>query len=495
MPKAVINNFSGGISDDVRDTSPSSFAISTHFDVRPKKLVPLRSMEADEDTSFVITAMESDGSVLYGMGEVSGTSQVKIFGKNDEITGAWTAETTAEGSTSFRADTVFTFYKDYLYGLHGTSHIWSYKPSTDTFNDTALATTYTSGQFCKGLVTSDDYFLQPYGNKIAVKDGGSSDTDNWNATGITVPSHLTIVDLVEIGDLIAVACRPNVFGHSYVYLWDKVSLDFFDRIDWGRGSLKILGEVDGMLIGVSEEQTEGTSVTHALESKVVFKRWAGGDKARTFKTIECDDTTLEVYSNNAKLIEDTGFLFGMKIKIDTVTYNGIWRVGRLSENYPLSVTHFLNPDNDSAITSVEGIFKQGGYYFVAHNGDGSINRINNDSAYSATSTYISQKMNGEAFLVGASTKNKVLEVAGLTMTPLPSGATASLYYRVDSTSAWTKIFDEATDNALAREAGVDNAGNDFFNFKEIQFKIESTGNATITGLFFEFVTLDSDIDE
>src|SRR3990167_10136196 len=92
-----INQFFGGIADDIRKFSLNEFSISKHFDIfsNPKRLTPYRSLEADTETSVSATDLKqylvrdfvyATGSAkLYGLGQTSG-GLTKILQKADATT-------------------------------------------------------------------------------------------------------------------------------------------------------------------------------------------------------------------------------------------------------------------------------------------------------------------------------------------------------------------------------------------------------------------------
>mgnify|MGYP003559814835 FL=1 len=59
--------------------------------------------------------------------------------------------------------------------------------------------------------------------------------------------------------------------------------------------------------------------------------------------------------------------------------------------------------------------------------------------------------------------------------PLESGQTISLYYKRDGDASRTKIGDFTGTDEVSKEFLYDDNGNNFFNYKEIEFDVESTG--------------------
>ena len=110
MSQPIIrNNFSGGISDDLRANAPTSFAVAKHFDIfsNPSKMTPYRSLENDTETSVSTTDLKqyfvrdfiyaSTSAKLYGLGQTAGGLS-KIVYKADATSGLWTLPSSSEGN-------------------------------------------------------------------------------------------------------------------------------------------------------------------------------------------------------------------------------------------------------------------------------------------------------------------------------------------------------------------------------------------------------------
>lgn len=509
--KDKLDVFYGGISEDIRIQKPDLFRIAQHFDIytNPKRLVAYRAMEADDTnaTAYKIVLFNYINSKLYGLGIVSGGTKVKLFNKvSDPIVDNWTEThpTNAEDSAGARSAVVFKGFHDYIYGLTAGTRIWACGPLSGSVGFTATALSLSSyTNTCQGFITNDDKYLQPYDNKIAVKDGaGSGPTTNWTLAGLTIPDYLIVTDVAEWGDKVAVACRPKTgVGNSKVAIWDKTSTDPDQWIDWGEGDLYILENMEGELRGVS--QIGGTSFV--IRGKIVIRKWSGGSKALIDLEIESDDTTCQVYGNHVKALDGNRLIFGIKMTLDGVSINQLAAYGRKKEGYPYALTFDRLVDNDSAITSIDGLYKLGNYHFVAHNSDGSINRPNDQAVYTGvTATLITQKLNGERQLRDSARKRKVLAYAGLLTKAMTSGQSCSLYYRTDGNTSWTLIrtytYGDDTTSLLKPidvgfENGIESDGSPFQNMKEWQFKVTTATGVEITGIDYGWKLLDADSSE
>ena len=84
------------------------------------------------------------------------------------------------------------------------------------------------------------------------------------------------------------------------------------------------------------------------------------------------------------------------------------------------------------------------------------------------------------------TGSLIKDLVGVTVTtePLPTAGRVRLDYAIDNGiggGSWTNILDETTDNSISFSAITGLAK----EYKEIQFRIRSTGNAEITSLSFK----------
>lgn len=499
-----IDVFFGGKSRDPRIQDSTLFDVIQHIDIfkYPKKLTPERAMEDDSSaapsTDLIQNFAYRDTNYLYGLGETS--TKVKIYGKSDPISGSWAAAASGADASGARNTLAFTMYHGVLYGLAAGSRIWAYNIDGTAFTATALnLTSYTNT--CRGLVTRDDLYIQPYDNKVAVKDGaGAGVTANWTAALLTLLDDYVITDLCEFGDLVILAARPKTLNqHSKAFIWDKVNADIIDSVDFGLGTLKIIDVIDGELIGISEQYGTTGGLTPS-QGTMVFRKWTSGPQANVFMEVPGDfNTTLTIYGNHVKAADGRQIVFGALITIDGTAYKQLWTVGRSQPGDPLAVLPYLLVDNDTAITSIEALFQLGTYHFVAHNADGSINRENDSTAIGrftgVTPLYISQKINGEKFGTGFARLNKKLTYAGLMFEKLVSGESVSLSYKKDGDTSWTALFTHSTAGDISRETGTDSSGAEIDKGREYQFKVTMAGGARVTGIFYELEILDGDVQE
>lgn len=496
----IVDIFYKGLADDPRIQDPGNSGISAHVDIfsYPKKLLPYRAMEADENTAYDIVNFLYNGTNLFGLGIVSGGSKVQLYKKaSDPITGSWAAATNGADSAGSRSTKAFTLFHGYAYGLSAGTRIWAADTTevsaftTTAFNITAYTNT------CRGIVTRDDMYLQPYDNKIAKKNGaGSGPTDQWTVA-LTLPTDYVITDIFEIGDKVMVFARPtNPALNSKGFIWNKVDSDVDDTIDFGPGDLLLGDSIGGEVIGVSS--TFGIS-SFGFKASVVFRNWTAGTLATPFETIFADEGTAKITipGNHTKVRNDLRFSFAMKLIKDGVTYNQMFEVGRLKSGYPLAVSGGMLVNNDTTVTSIDGAYRVGNYVWVAYNNSEavscSVNRPNDQATYTGVTPYFpTQIIDGSRVAPKSAKRNKTFISLGCTFEPLTSGQSVSLYYKKLGDSSFTLVFTESTTSEVEREAsGADTNGDgtvdaDFVSGKEFVLKVVPIGGAQVTAIYYKF---------
>lgn len=503
--KETIDTFYGGIADDARIQKPEVFQLSQHFDylTNPKRLTPYRRMVADVDSTskaYKIDSFAYENSAIWGLGRKSGGTKNKVYTKSAAASfGAWAAASSGEAATSNAFDhaCMIAFHDRAYFDAALTIDSYGTLDPSGTYTEPAYSP---GGQVnAQGIITSDDLLVIPLLASLAVKDGaGSGPTDTWSVP-ISFPNNRQIRDLCEWGEFVAVGMHPgggyNGAIGSKVFLWDKANADPSHVIDWGEGHLLILDDIEGTLIGVS---VVGYGEEGIIKQKLVVRQYVGGNEAQVIFEIEGDSgQNLYIWPNKAKIRDSNRLLFPITITKDGNTYVQMACVGRKKAGYPwtFSLDRVLENNSESAgtVSSVYGAFKLGQSMFIAYNNDGSINRTDQTANF-PTATYISQKRDGSALVGDAKRRKKALVMAGVLTAPLSTGQAVSLYYRHDG-GAWTLIRTYTYgDDAAATppvvpancgfEAGRDSNGNDFENFREVEFKALSTGGAEITAIIF-----------
>ena len=120
----------------------------------------------------------------------------------------------------------------------------------------------------------------------------------------------------------------------------------------------------------------------------------------------------------------------------------------------------------------------GNYWFLNVGASGLVWKTDDTANYTFTSVYET-----EIFWDGKETNR----VVGVTVTTefLPAAGQVVLKYKKDAETSWTTIYTDGTDDSLRHSAvNVESTGVALPEYKRLRLRIESTGGAAITGLFF-----------
>lgn len=529
-----IDKWNGGVVLDPRDRRENVCQALTNFDVLtfPNKMVPYRDSE-DGDSAATTSAKENwttaifSGSGtsaspyvwrLYALGRVSGESRAEILTKalttgaaNDLDDNGWATPSgnyqSASGATDFE---LFVYYRKTgrIYGAKTGTDIWSVDSTFATaFIESETAISYNT--IAQGLVHSkDDILYIPYDNKIAKNDNG-----NWTNEAIVLPSHFEITSICEYGNYIAIACQPisnnadattagTSIGKSRVFLWDRNSslTTLSESIEWGEENLRILEEIDGFLVGVSISASVGAS-NQAIRhfDRIIFRAYSPQTGVRKFEeflgALPVTAVSIPIVGNfplhkqkyNGRLYFMLRFTFKRNLSETGITREGVWSVGRSGDRF--SIIHERTPNNDTALVATSsvalmGFYIVGDYMFIAYISGGTRGqtKTNDTASFTATSIWESQVFNG-----GDASKQKDLTGLSVMHDYLPTAGSVLVRYKKDEDifdgTDWQTILTNTTDNSLSASvaSGASSMPKDY---KEIQFRLESTGGAEITAFSF-----------
>lgn len=481
-----INNFSGGVSDSTRKPTTNEFIHSSHFDIftDPFKLIPYRSLEADTETSVSATDLKqylvrdfkyaSASTKLYGLGQ-TGAGLTKIVYKAVAESGLWTLPSSSEGNGAVKNGCFFEF-KDYIWGFQGTNQLfkWGTLSGTPSITNSVTTVGSTITSVADGIIhPATGYAYLAYNNVLVrIQSDGTTVTD----LAKTVPDNYKITSLSIVGTNIAIGCSPkdSFNGNSKLFIWNGSSDLFYDTIDCGDGDLRICESVEGLLITVTDRYLNNS--VGAGRGSLIIGAYDGGSWKiiKEFFTKKLVGKTIPT----SKVVKNNRLFFAAKLMTNDAgtEYNeGIWSFGRKNSAYPFSVTLDMVDENIDT-DGIQAFGSAGNFFFIAHSGDGSVDKTDDTATYSFTSIYESQTIDfGDASVL------KAINKLNLTVSPLPSGATATLKIRVNENTAWTTIGSITTTGKISRDFyNIESSGVDFPTFQEMQIRLESTGGAEIT---------------
>lgn len=491
----AINDFNGGISDDPRKPTTNEFQITKHFDIfsNPKRLTPYRSLETDTHDGSTSTGMKqyfvrdfvyhSASAKLYGLGQ-TGAGLTKIVYKADATTGNWTLPSSSEGNGAVQ-NGCFVEYKDYLWGFQGTNQVWKWGllSGTPSITNSVSTTASTITSVANGVIAKDDNLYLPYNNIITRVNSSGTFSDSV----LTLPTNFKITSICNYGNYLAIGCAPasSFNGVSKVFLWNLTSSDVTESIDWGEGDLRILESIEGLLTGVTDRYLNNSA--GAGKGSMVVQVYSGGSpqvvkeiftQALTGKTIPL-----------SKAVKNNRVFWSAKIMTNSAgtTYNeGVWSFGRKNSGYLYALTLDLIDENVST-SGIQAFGTAANYFFISHSNDGSIDKTDDTAAYTFTSIYESQ-----IFDFGYVDSDKRLDSLKVSFRAQASGESVTVKYRVDGATSWTTIGSDSTDGDISRTfVNIESTGADFSAFREVEFRIESTGGAEILGFKVKATILDN----
>ncbi len=478
-----LNNFSGGVSDDPRESNGTKFQVSKHFDIfsNPTRLTPYRSLEADTNDGSTSTGMKqymvkdfsyhSASSKLYGLGQTAG-GLTKIVYKADATTGNWTLPTSSEGNGAVKNGCFFE-YQDYLWGFQGTNQVfrWGLLSGTPSITNSHSTVGSTINSVADGIIAADGNGYIGYNNVIVRIAPAGTVTDSAK----TVPSNFKITSFANYGNYLAVGCAPisTYNGRSKVFLWNLSSDLFQEAIDWGEGELRVLENIEGYLVGITDRYLNNS--TGAGRGSMIIQMYSGG-VPQVVKEVFTQALTNKSIPTN-KAVKNNRLFFAAKIMTNSAgtEYNeGIWSFGRKNVGYPFSLSLDIIDENIDT-DGIQAFGSAANYFFITHSGDGSIDKTNDSATYAFSSIYESQIMD-----FGDVSSDKTLRKLKVSFRKMLAGESITAKYRVDGATSWTTIGTYDTDGALSHTfLNIEATGANFASGREYEFQISSTGGAEI----------------
>lgn len=483
------NSWVGGVSDDPRENTSNGFRITKHFDIfsNPNRLIPYRSFENDANNGSSSTGMKqyyvrdflyaSSSSKLYGLGQTAG-GNTKIVYKLDATSGNWTLPANSEGDSAV-INGCFIEYKDYLWGFQGTNKVfkWGLLSGVPSITNSVNTTGATITSVAQGLIARDDNLYLPYNNKL----GRVTSSGTYNDAVLTLPTNFKITSIANFGNYLAIGCSPisTYNGVSKVFLWNLTSPDVQEVIDWGEGELRVLENIEGMLVGVTDRYLNNS--TGAGTGSMIIQGYTGGypQVLKEVFTTALTGTIIPL----SKTVKNNRLFFAVKImknEAGTQYHEGIWSFGRKNVKYPwsLSMDYFYH--------NVKSFGSAGNYFFIADSTDGNIKKTNDEEVF----TYPSH-MESQIYNFGDSTLDKRLDSIKVSFKKIESGNTLSVSYIVDDDdNTWDSVGTFNTVGAISYTFLMANGAN-FKTGKEFQFRIESTGGLEVTSVVYTATLLNT----
>lgn len=492
----IINQFDGGQAQDIRTTSNGQSSNSVNFDTYslPNTIIPHPDLEAetysggtitDFDITDVVPVKISGNLELIGFGRESAASTKASFfqkSSNSDITAAWSKVATTSGSATPMKGTLVE-YKGAAYAIDSVHNLAKYTtPSTYTSVGTIIVSS--TDMVPKPFMHPDDKVLYfGAGNVLASYDGSTFD-----GSILILPESVRITSLTNYGGYLAIATE-SVTGESIsqVFIWDRdTSLTTVtDIINFGTEKLKVLENIDNVLIGVSATENIG-GFTTTEQYKLVVRAYAGGTPQVIKEYITSSTKRLRAF----KAKQNSRLYFGFD------TDDAIWVVGKNPQGrWFCSRDRFIR--NGSVITgTLDGLSFVGDVAFIAFTDGGVGSYLYRTDLASFADTSVYETTINPGMTVGDREKKKKLKAVRVSwQAPVTNGAIALSYSTDTYGTSYTTILSssQSSSGVYSIDAVKENTGTPFKDFREIMFRITSTGAARIHEVRYTYEVIEENI--
>ena len=496
----LIDHF-GSMTPKLRDNS-YNFAFSKHYNIfRNNRLTPNPTWTTITDggekiTRFTYAKAPSSAYAVWGLGD-DGTGDPQIFKLSLGDT-AWTSVGAFTPNAARNSDT-FIEYKDYLFGFQA-GYMWqcglltSGAPTLD--GDFATFASWVNvGQPIHHK--ADDYLYIFVDNKVykmtdgtTIVGGGATPTAQ-----LTLSSNMKIVGGASYGNYLAIVCSPKNLGatNSVMYLWDRDSslTTLTSKIDLGMGEIKHVSESEDGGIWITQQARRTVGIT-SKNNYFSIKYFNGSLQSFDFPVGMSSDyfSSVSLVGNSC---EERGVFYFPAV---CTAYDSL---GALETSHIIfsarrngGVIELVGDQEVTGVTqNINGIFSVGGIWFVSY--DTAAKTLFSSLSTTASScTYESKIFNND----DASLTKKLIS---FTITFVPSYDTSTddivVSYRTDNQRAWTELLSASNNSPTTMRITrtVNSAGTTLPRYKEIQFKIVSTGTMEITSFKFKSEFIDNDV--
>lgn len=493
-----INNFSGGMTQDIRDTNDlSKCAYVSHFDIYRDSnqmyvmpgYVDDMSIGGDADgmKTYDIRAIEYLDGVVNAVGTKSDGTGSKLFYKNDPTDTDWVNGTLFSGGASVEGtDNVATY--TFLHGeAVGEYYFFSY----------ASPKLYVS--YMGGVTVTDKYVeIAPTGSDTdfpavaeryytgivyASRGDGFAGVSSMNGATYTLNAKSTansVRDIQTGGEQLGILETQSNPAGARLLLWDSASLLIDQYIDMGTGRPIALGYPAGFWVAVINEglgTSDATLTSETNDTASMVVKVASGTKGENIYRIYAATPTNGDIKPTRSTYHDA-MLWYARIPTDATptTYKeGLWACGRGKLGDALAISVLFDTSSLGSVHYAKAI---GSHVYFIHGGDGSISRLDSfeDGTYDIPAVY-------ESLVFGADTPyQKELEGISVVTENLPASTSVAVYYRTDVDSSWTAMGTSSTTGKQKHSFTKNSDATPIGKFQEIQFKIVATGKIVLKSI-------------
>lgn len=504
----TINNFSGGVAQDVRELKTNTFSYASGFDIssNPHKMTPYRVTETETIDSGTLTNFsmsdvaimkDSVNTNIYALGQAGiANLNPKFFQKSTvmDIATSFQAASGGEDTSNNVLKGTLEVYKGKLYCLktdNTNTFLVEYNHATTT---TTTKADGGAGTTLNGLTDTnfgvkpfrhplDDILYLAHGNTI-------SKLDNTTLTRnvFVLPDDFYVTSITDFGAYLFIVCSPkngNLSSKAYLWNRDTSLTTATDTIDFGQGSVMVCENINGTIVCVGSNRIATTNAVFNLSTKLTVKTYTGGVPVTVFETVTTSET-FRLY--NLKTKQDNKLYFACSASLNGTALHQIWVCFR-NESGAWSVSPDRLINNNTALTgTIQGFSIIGDYLWVGFNGDGSFYRTRYASATYPTATY--ESLINPNMALEDRTKKKKLQF--LSVAKAKNTGQVVLYVSVDGGAYQNSITLLANTSLVKKESKLA-TGAPFIDGYEFQFKIESTSGAEPTELKYAYDVIEKNI--
>lgn len=509
-----INNYARGIADDRFGMQAGEFGYSKHFDVltNPKRLQPLRGMSSHTANTVIGNIILSSSGLMYAVGtDPNNPTLGKLWYLADYGNGTDYASIPTNNQLSGAAVN-YELLVDWPDCGNTKTIIWAANnlliASDPAGGSSATTSALTFSSIGQGLVhPKDKVFYFPYRTSstpfIGTITTDATPFNTHNYTAFTLPKQYRAYCLSHFQDWLAIPLTtPSGTGvnASIVALWRRdTSVTLFDEtIPWGAGSLQVLNNLNGELVGISTASA-GYLGTFQDADSILIKTWSGGGAPTLIKEIKVPyiigtntvSHPAAVINPRVNFIQNNRLYFSINLVpgdgVNPARY-GLWSAGRNKLTGEWTVVQERMVTNTGTETGVIAAAMAGDFVSAAHTAEGTLtkstNGLQSNLTYGAISVFesgVNPGMDPADFFL-----NKNLLPYHIDFLPLPTGASVTLKHRENSSgleSDWTTV-----GSAYSTVGGThfSTGALTFDQGRFHEFRVESTGGAIIVGMYGDY---------
>ena len=519
MKTVTINQFDGGIAEDLRTHSSNECADSINFDIfsNPHKLIHLRDMIREPDGSDTInhtkisdvgttTLSGTNYMVAFGETSVSDNRPTAYYRSIDQLnatSNAWASQAVGVASYRYVSGSYIQYNGvSYCLGQGQSSTLYvNLQKYTGGGSLTAIDTVVYSPP--AGITTAMSIpkpFVHPTDNRMYIANGNSlaqwdGVSGSFTDVNSLLPAGFEVRGITNWGDYLAIAMSPVSFtDESIICLWDRDSTNHATYLNsiikCGNERIDAFDNLDGNLVIV----TSPGNNSFVTGQKLKIKIYSGGQMQTVKSYID-----LTTYSNN--------MLYWAKKnnRLYFARYNdtAVWCVGKNKQGRYVVTHEYLVYKGSTAtsdkVSSIYGLSFVGDCLYVGYIGQDSTFRLTETSFGGSDGTIGSSSVSYVNPAIYTTSINPSMPIEDRDITKklmsiqvLFDNSTygnCTLEYAINGTNTFNTIFvKDMSDGKNIIEASTQN-GVPFLDGREYQFRVTSTWGANIIGIKYKYQTL------